>query len=447
MSSERTETLIEAAPGSPSRPSFESRRLDREGEAPAEPRSGLAEALAFPGSLVPGSAGASPSRGSRPPLETGWGTRTAAAPSWLAAGRIPSLDGLRALAILLVIFAHSHFPGDHLLPLRVLRGRSGFLGVQVFFVLSGFLITTLMLREIRRTGKLSLGGFYIRRALRIVPVYTAYLLLVALLQATGHVRLDGRHWLAALTYTVNLLPGSTPWALCHFWSLCVEEHFYLLWPLLVALLPMTWCRKAVPLCLSAALLLRFGLLLLRPGAAIDLLTFTRIDDIAVGCGLAFLAHDDFRRAWLDRFVASRRALAGLLAFFLASQVVCSNLVGGLFLPRGALELSVSLANTVNSLTISVLMWLVLNRPGCFGGRLLNHSLAVWLGVVSYSAYLWHLPVCEWAPAWMGSFPQNLLFIFAAAALSWTCIEKPFLSLKDRLAGQKQRSDVGQAARP
>jgi peptidoglycan/LPS O-acetylase OafA/YrhL len=76
---------------------------------------------------------------------------------------------------------------------------------------------------------------------------------------------------------------------------------------------------------------------------------------------------------------------------------------------------------------------VLSRPDGFWGRLLNHPLAVSLGVLSYSAYLWHLPLCERAPLWMGSFPQNLLLIFAAAWLSYRLIEKPFLSLKDRRA--------------
>jgi peptidoglycan/LPS O-acetylase OafA/YrhL len=335
------------------------------------------------------------------------------------------------LAILLVIFAHSNFPGDQLLPLRGLRGRAGFLGVQVFFVLSGFLITTLMLREVARTGRLHLGNFYLRRALRIVPVYATYLVLVAIIQASGQVHLDLGHWLAAFTWTVNLVPGSTPWALSHFWSLCVEEHFYLLWPLLVALLPLAWCRITVPCCVALAFALRWFLLLRYPGTAVDLLTFTRIDDVAVGCGLAFLAHDASWRGRFDR-LTSWRSLALLLPAFLVSQVFCSNLIGSRFLPHGPLQAAIAAANPLNALTIALLMWRLLRRPDGFAGRLLNHPAAVMIGVLSYSAYLWHLPLCERAPAWVGSFPQNLVFIFVAAALSYTLIEKPFLSLKDRL---------------
>jgi peptidoglycan/LPS O-acetylase OafA/YrhL len=359
-------------------------------------------------------------------------------PSWLAGGRIPSLDGLRALAILLVIFAHSRFPGDHLLPLRTLRGRAGFLGVQVFFVLSGFLITTLMLREVRRTGKLHLGHFYLRRALRIVPVYACYLLLLALIQSIGYTALTGKWWLAAATWTVNLVPGPMPPPICHFWSLCVEEHFYLLWPLLMALLTPRMCRWAIPAGLASVLALRCGLLLAWPGATVDLLTFTRIDDIAVGCGLAFLSHDPLWRARLDRFVSSGRCLAVLIVGFLASQVFCSNLVGSMILPRVPLQLAIGVSNDVNTATIACLMWFVLTRPAGFFGKLLNHPIAVGIGVISYSAYLWHLPVCELGPSWLGAFPQNIIVIFSAAFLSYRLIEKPFLSLKDRLGAPARR---------
>ena len=96
-------------------------------------------------------------------------------PHWLTRGRIPCLDGLRGVAILLVIFSHLHFPASAgPLPKHV-QARAGYLGVQVFFVLSGFLITTLMLREVGRTGRLSLRGFYLRRVLRIVPAYLGFI--------------------------------------------------------------------------------------------------------------------------------------------------------------------------------------------------------------------------------------------------------------------------------
>lgn len=355
-------------------------------------------------------------------------------PAWLDRGRIPCLDGLRALAIVLVLYAHGRFPGDGLGPIPMLKGRCGFLGVQIFFVLSGFLITTLMLREIQRNGRVHLGQFYLRRALRIVPVYATYLVVLAILDACGMVHLQGRHWLAAGTYTVNFLPRPLPLAISHVWSLCVEEHFYLLWPLLMALLPPRWCFRAIPICLALAFAARWSLLTFSQ-AAVDLLTFTRIDDIAVGCGLAYLARSSAARRWLD-WLTSFRRLVVLLFLFAVSQVCLSRMVGSSLLPPAALPLGLALSNDVNVLTIAVLMWAVLTRPHGFGGRLLNHPAAVQLGVLSYSIYLWHvLFMMHEEPAWLCSFPQNLLFIFVAATLSYRWIEKPFLKWKDRLSGE------------
>src|SRR6516225_5864464 len=103
------------------------------------------------------------------------------APAWLLGGRIPSLDGVRAIAILLVLYSHAAIPGHSPFILAAIKGRCGFLGVQLFFVLSGFLITALMLREREGTGRVSRKGFYLRRALRIMLAYAAYLALVAIL--------------------------------------------------------------------------------------------------------------------------------------------------------------------------------------------------------------------------------------------------------------------------
>jgi peptidoglycan/LPS O-acetylase OafA/YrhL len=337
------------------------------------------------------------------------------------------------VAILLVLFSHGHFLGDDLLPLQALKGRSGFLGVQVFFVLSGFLITTLMLREIRRSGRVHLGGFYLRRALRILPAYVLYLAILAVLEVCGVFRFTGRHWLAAATYTVNFLPPSVPIPMSHIWSLCVEEHFYILWPLLMVLLPSGWRFRAIPICMVAALVLRW-LLLASPSAPVDLLTLTRIDDIAVGCGLAFLARESTWRSRLDRF-ASPGWLLPLLAVFAATQVCFSRTIGTVLLHPIVLRMGLALTNDISSLTIAVLMWAVVTRPASLCGCILNSRPAVGLGVCSYSVYLWHvLPCANAGPAWLCGFPQNLVFVFLAATLSYRLLERPFLAWKDRLGG-------------
>src|SRR5262249_31101309 len=120
--------------------------------------------------------------------------------------------------------------------------------------------------------------------------------------------------------------------------------------------------------------------------------------------------------------------------FAVSQVCFSRIIGGRLFPPVVLPFVLALANDVNSLTIAALMWAVLVRPSGFWGRLLNQPVAVGLGVLSYSIYLWHVLLCEKEePAWLCSFPQNLVFILLVAMLSYRCIERPFLAWKERLA--------------
>src|SRR5664280_2047254 len=133
-------------------------------------------------------------------------------------GRIPSLDGLRAVSIIIVVWAHARASSR-------LLGLYAFFGVQIFFVISGYLITSLLLREHERTGTINLRTFYYRRMLRIFPAAYVYILAVAI------VFQPPLHYLAyAFTYTSCYAGPHGPWMLSHLWSLSVEEQFYLLWP-------------------------------------------------------------------------------------------------------------------------------------------------------------------------------------------------------------------------
>ena len=148
------------------------------------------------------------------------------------AGRIPCLDGLRAVSISLVVAQHSWLSrsggAGHDDPRW--RFLNGALGVEIFFVISGYLITTLLVREAEARGRVSLRSFYVRRVLRIFPAYFAYLAVVVGLALGGLVPLSLGDLLSAVTFTWNYSPAATSWTLAHAWSLSVEEQFYLLWP-------------------------------------------------------------------------------------------------------------------------------------------------------------------------------------------------------------------------
>src|SRR5437867_3430823 len=208
----------------------------------------------------------------------------------IARSHLPALDGLRAVAVFTVVAAHAnsplHIPGD--------------LGVSAFFVLSGFLITRLLVREREKTGEVSIRRFYLRRTMRIFPAYYAFLLLSYTLDAHA-----GQQWGKALlvntfTYTVNYFNAfnhhpST--SVAHAWSLAVEEQFYLLWPLAFVILAARGRRAlvtGVSLGALAAVAWRSWLIL---GAHADVSYVynafdTRFDNLAVGCLLALVVDCD-----------------------------------------------------------------------------------------------------------------------------------------------------------
>jgi len=146
---------------------------------------------------------------------------------------IPSLDGLRAISIFLVLVAHA-VPGTHKPTFFGVGLDFGNLGVRIFFVISGFLITSLLLKERVHSGGVSLRRFYIRRSLRILPAFLLFIGAISLLSVFGILEIPPKSWLYVLTYTVNFAPlPPFPWVLGHLWSLSVEEQFYFLWPMVM----------------------------------------------------------------------------------------------------------------------------------------------------------------------------------------------------------------------
>jgi len=301
---------------------------------------------------------------------------------------VPALDGLRGIALLGVLLFHAN---------GVLAG--GYLGVDLFFVLSGFLITSLLLAEQRETGRIALGPFWIRRARRLFPALLSLMPVVAIygryFARTDELRTVRAQALATLAYVANwqsIFRHQSYWQLFaapspleHTWSLSIEEQFYVVWPLLVSLVLRRYAgRQLLGVCLVlSALSMSAMFLLFDPGNTTRayLGTDTRMSGILFGAALATLISPNDR--FTDRAVRALDA-AGLLAV-LGLSVAWVTLRGtNPFLYHGGFWLT--------ELGALVLIACAIAGERSVIARVLSIRPLTWLGTISYGVYLWHWPV-------------------------------------------------------
>jgi peptidoglycan/LPS O-acetylase OafA/YrhL len=338
-------------------------------------------------------------------------------PRWLWRGTVPSLNGLRAVSVAIVLAVHSLHQANvpsHWLPIQ------GSTGVDVFFVISGFLITLLLLREQRNTGTISLRQFYLRRSLRILPAYFAYLTFAALCCGVSRFSL-----ISAASYTATFWLQDLDWDVMHTWSLCVEEHFYLVWPPVLILLGRRKAFLAAIGCIALTPILRALFHVLFQGR-MDLRFFspTRMDAIAAGCVLAFMATSPrlASRSWLSG-IRGRWVCALGIALIVASKIIIENWSHN----RAVGYYCAFASGTVNALAIAGIVWACVT--GTFS-RFLNWRPVAFFGLLSYSLYLWQQPLFD--PARTGplfSMPLNLAIATVAAVCSYYFIERPLLGLR------------------
>ncbi len=322
-------------------------------------------------------------------------------------GHRPGLDGVRGLAIVLVLLFHSEVPGFF---------SSGTIGVTVFFTLSGFLITALLLDEHIGSQRIALLAFFRRRAFRLFP---ALLMLVAVLVSISMVAGD---WLVnpsdvplVLFYVGNWaqVSGGDLAGLNHAWSLAVEEQFYLLWPLVA----IVCLRLSKHLLLTAAIAGASASVLVRLAVWDDGLgsahvyygSDTRADGLLIGCALAIAMHG--RKAG-----RARPRLATTAAIMLMAMSLVAGTAFHLLVP------------TLASLMTAVMVWAI--SRGDYAGWL---SLApfTWLGKRSYGLYLWHWPVAVAVNRIDGiDWPHRLLLVCTLSLpiviFSWHFVEQPCL---------------------
>jgi len=339
-------------------------------------------------------------------------------------GRIHSLDGLRAFSIGLVLLGH--LAGTAGSPQFLASVHSlGNYGVRFFFVISGFLITWLLLTEQEKTGTVDLKRFFTNRVLRIFPAFYVYVGIGAVMGFYGIVELLPGDLLHAASYTMNY-HDERAWHLNHTWSLAVEEQFYLIWPFAFLVLG----RKHAPALLLALILLVpciravmwFGF---DASPTAVMRQFQAVADaLAVGCLMAFALRS-------GRLPILRRAVARACAWGLAVLLLAGS--AGLYLiaPAAFYVVGQSMANV----GAAAIVCLCITKNDGIVYWLLNNRVAVFVGVLSYSLYLWQEPFLNSTVAdFPQTYPFNLAFTFTAALASYFLVEKPFLRLKEHDLG-------------
>jgi len=332
-------------------------------------------------------------------------------------GRIASLDGLRALAILLVLSSHLMASFTARLPYL------GNFGVRVFFVISGFLITTILVAEFEKTETINLKRFYFRRTLRIFPAYYFYISVIFVCKILGIYQIPLADFGSALTYASNYFP-TVSWELGHSWSLAVEEQFYLIYPGLIVLLGLKKIRRVlIFVVLTAPLIRMLTMYLFYDGGNFSLwLVFafhTNMDALAIGCLLAFYR----KRLHADKNYQK----------FLNSPVAFISLpliISAVFYHPEAYLFLFTLGWTILNLAIVLgIDWLISNNDGGFG-KLFNLAPIKYIGVLSYSIYLWQQPFAIYSENLIWThFPFNLIMIIVFTLISYYLIEKNFLRLR------------------
>jgi peptidoglycan/LPS O-acetylase OafA/YrhL len=340
-------------------------------------------------------------------------------------GYMPTLDGWRAISILAVMFTHDSLHQLGIFSTRWLYNY-GERGVDVFFAISGILICSRLLEEESAFGKISLRGFYVRRAFRIIPAAVTYLVVIGILSLVGIIVVYRAEWFSALLFCRNYptllgrLNRQLAWFSGHFWSLSVEEHFYLIFPGLLVFTPR---RFRVPVLSSLAILIMLNRGIQLHFRRWDLISFhtdVRLDYLILPALLAILIKS-------QKFPKLKRFLIFWPFFLLVALAVIPSDPGTLWQ-----------TTSITFLFPLVVMGSVLH-PNNWIGRILELAPLRFIGRISYSLYLWQMLFFtgHFYPlnplGILERWPLNILLTFACALASYYLIERPMMRLGHKLA--------------
>lgn len=342
---------------------------------------------------------------------------------------LPGLDGLRAIGMLIVVVYHFNtawLPGADLI-------------MSMFFVVSGFLITWIMRKEVAETGAFSVRTFFRRRILRIFPAYYAFIVVTALVLIAVGQSFRPRLWVALVTYNVDFFAGFIrfPGWVGHAWTLGIEEKFYVLWPigfLYLALRGAGTLRRGIVGVIVAVLAWRTFLVFSGLGTAAHLTwTFdTRIDNIAIGCLLAAVADTaGFARIAKAATRSQLLPLVTIAAILVSRYVISSPMESGAGVDRYHETIGLTIEGFLWALLVVQLM-LLADRPLW---NWLNTPVARHISRLSYSIYLYHL-LGLFVGQLVTPFPLaqlgvGLVATYALANISYHFVERPFQRIRDR----------------
>ena len=343
-------------------------------------------------------------------------------------GYIPALDGWRALSIGLVVLHHSQVRCSIPVLATLLQALSnaGEVGVELFFSISGLLICSRLLDEETQSGAISIKNFYIRRFFRILPAALLYLLVLAVLAAFKLIPLPIWDWLGALFFFRNYVmlhayiqhsPLALHWYTGHFWSLSIEEHFYLLLPAVLVFFKRSrfWILGLLTLAVTFR---RFVLAhLLHANYQLNFRTDTHADALLIPAMIALALYPVARNQ-----AAKRRIPAWSFPVFLAMEIAL-------------LTLPIPFFFTLQAVVLAFLILSTVLHPKALPGTILELRPLRWVGRISYSLYLWQqlffgsgIVAGPARFAWLRHTPYNLLALLGCATFSYYVVERPLVKL-------------------